>query len=147
MLPPLQDSHQWRPARGHTGDGVRPKPIVISDRFPGYEWIELESRQIYWAHLRRDFQAMIDRDGDGEDVGRELLWQSDKLFEYWHKVRDGTIRRSTFLQAISWLRPMVRSALGRGLRLLQDRGDMWRVAAPMGRPVDLYPGGRDRADE
>src|SRR5205807_248260 len=34
--------------------GEEPKPIVISDRFPGYEWIELKSRQICWAHLRRD---------------------------------------------------------------------------------------------
>jgi transposase len=95
--------------------GRRPRPIVISDRFPGYEWIELKSRQVCWAHLRRDFQAMIDRDDDGAEVGRQLLWQSNKLFESWHKVRDGTIRRSTFLQTVSWLRPMVRSSLGRGV--------------------------------
>lgn len=94
--------------------GVEPKPIVISDRFPGYEWIKPRSRQVCWAHLRRDFQAMIDRDGGGAEVGRQLLWQSNKLFEYWHKVRDGTIRRSTFLQAVAWLRPMVRSSLERG---------------------------------
>jgi transposase len=94
--------------------GEEPKPIVISDRFPGYEWIKLRSRQVCWAHLRRDFQAMIDRDGDGAEVGRQLLWQSNKLFEYWHKVRDGTIRRSTFLQYMAWLRPMVRSSLRRG---------------------------------
>jgi transposase len=94
--------------------GERPKPIVISDRFPGYEWIELKSRQICWAHLRRDMQAMIDRDGDGAEVGRQLLWQSNKLFEAWHKVRDGTIRRSTFLQTMTWLRPMVRRSLERG---------------------------------
>jgi transposase len=94
--------------------GEEPKPIVISDRFPGYEWIELKSRQICWAHLRRDMQAMIDRNGDGAEVGRRLLWQSDKLFEAWHKVRDGTIRRSTFLQTVAWLRPMVRSTLERG---------------------------------
>lgn len=68
------------------------------------------------VHLRRDFQAMIDRDGDGAEVGRQLLWQSNKLFEYWHKVRDGTIRRSTFLQYMTWLRPMVRSSLERGSR-------------------------------
>src|SRR3954447_23346486 len=37
-----------------------------------------------------------------------------KLFEAWHKVRDGTIRRSTFLQTVAWLRPMVRSSLERG---------------------------------
>jgi transposase len=57
---------------------------------------------------------MIDRDGDGAEVGRRLLWQSNKLFESWHKVRNGTIRRSTFLQTVSWLRPMVRSSLERG---------------------------------
>jgi transposase len=68
------------------------------------------------VHLRRDFQAMIDRDGDGAEVGRQLLWQSGKLFESWHKVRDGTIRRSTFLQTVAWLRPMVRSSLERGSR-------------------------------
>lgn len=96
--------------------GVEPKPIVISDRFPGYEWIKLKSRQVCWAHLRRDFQAMIDRDGDGSEVGRQLLWQSNKLFESWHKVRDGTIQRSTFLQTVAWLRPMVRSSLERGSR-------------------------------
>jgi transposase len=91
--------------------GEQPKPIVISDRFPGYEWIKLGSRQICWAHLRRDMQAMIDRDGDGAEVGRRLLWQSGKLFEAWHKARDGTIQRSTFLQTVAWLRPMVRSTL------------------------------------
>jgi transposase len=41
--------------------------------------------------------------------GRERV-----LFEYWHKVRDGTIQRSTFLQYMAWLRPMVRSSLERG---------------------------------
>jgi transposase len=94
--------------------GEEPKPIVISDRFPGYEWIKLKSRQVCWAHLRRDMQAMIDRNGDGAEVGRRLLWQSNKLFESWHKVRDGTIQRSTFLQAVAWLRPMVRSTLESG---------------------------------
>ncbi len=96
--------------------GEEPKPIVISDRCPGYEWIKLKSRQVCWAHLRRDFQAMIDRDGDGAEVGRQLLWQSNELFESWHKVRDGTIQRSTFHQYLAWLRPMVRSSLGRGSR-------------------------------
>jgi transposase len=76
--------------------GEQPKPIVISDRFPGYEWISLKSRQVCWAHLRRDMQAMIDR-------------------ESWHKARDGTIQRSTFLQTVAWLRPMVRSSLESGV--------------------------------
>jgi transposase len=43
-----------------------------------------------------------------------LLWQSDKLFDAWRKVRDRPIRRSTFLQTVAWLRPMVRPSLERG---------------------------------
>ncbi len=110
----------FRAARSRSGAvdwdllGEQPRPIVISDRFPGYEWIELKSRQICWAHLRRDMQAMIDRSGDGTEVGRRLLWQSGKLFEAWHKARDGTIQRTTLLQTVAWLRPMVRLTLERG---------------------------------
>ncbi len=37
-----------------------------------------------------------------------------RLFEAWYKVRDGTIRRSTFRQTVAWLRPMVRSSLEDG---------------------------------
>ena len=33
--------------------GEEPKPVVISDRFPGYEWIKLRSRQVCWAHTIR----------------------------------------------------------------------------------------------
>jgi transposase len=33
--------------------GEEPEPIVISDRFPGYEWIKLPSRQVCWAHTIR----------------------------------------------------------------------------------------------
>jgi transposase len=113
--------------------GEEPKPIVISDRFPGYEWIKLKSRQVCWAHLRRDFQAMIDRDGDGVEVGRQLLWQSNKLFESWHKVRDGTIQRSTFLQTVAWLRPMVRSSLERG-----SHCDCAKTAATCGELLRLW---------
>jgi transposase len=112
--------------------GEEPKPIVISDRFPGYEWIKLRSRQVCWAHLRRDFQAMIDRDDDGSEVGRQLLWQSNKLFESWHKVRDGTIQRSTFSQTVAWLRPMVRLSLERGsqcacAKTATTRGELLRL--------------------
>ncbi|MFO0951961.1 MAG: transposase [Isosphaeraceae bacterium] len=49
--------------------GEEPRPIIIGDRFPGYEWITLKSRQVA-GRLRRDMQAMIDRDNDGaESVG------------------------------------------------------------------------------
>ena len=46
--------------------GENPEKVVICDRYSGYLWVVL--KQWCWAHLRRDFQAMIDRD-DGRFRG------------------------------------------------------------------------------
>src|SRR5438309_5996640 len=78
-------------ARGLLGTDRR--KVVISDRFKSYAWVK--RRQFCWAHLRRDFQAMIDRGGEAGEVGRRLLEHSDALFRWWHRVRDGTLARST----------------------------------------------------
>ena len=65
--------------------------VVTSDRFSAYEWMAARWRQICWAHLRRDFQAMIDRGGDGRPIGETLLKLSHRLFHNWHRARDGTL--------------------------------------------------------
>jgi hypothetical protein len=59
-------------SRGH--DGLRALlggRVIISDRFPTYA--RAPNRQLCWAHLRRDFQAMIDRGSGGEVIGERLL--------------------------------------------------------------------------
>ena len=52
--------------------GAKTDQVVGSDRFSAYDWITARWRQICWRHLRRDFQAMIDRGGDGEPIGRAV---------------------------------------------------------------------------
>jgi transposase len=96
--------------------GSRDNQVVGSDRFSAYEWITARWRQICWAHLRRDFQAMIDRGGAGENVGRQLLSLSDRLFGHWHRVRDGTLEWSSFQERMSRLRREVKQALLEGSR-------------------------------
>src|SRR4051812_2209600 len=66
------------------------------------------------VHLRRDFQAMIDRGGEAGGVGRRLLDHSDALFRWWHRVRDGTLARSSFRLYASWVRQCLRDDLHRG---------------------------------
>ena len=44
--------------------------IVCSDRWSAYSKLPLELRQICWAHLKRDFQKLIDRGGPAEAIGR-----------------------------------------------------------------------------
>lgn len=96
--------------------GSRDNQVVGSDRFSAYEWIMARWRQVCWAHLRRDFQAMIDRRGDGEAVGRQLLLRSNRLFRHWHRVRDGTLGWDVFQERMSRLRREVKRALEDGSR-------------------------------
>src|SRR5262249_6989652 len=93
--------------------------VVISDRFPSYGWIE--QHQYCWSHLRRDFQAMIDRQDEGSAVGSDLLASSDRLFHWWHKYRDGEMAWSTFLGYARPIRWGVRQALSRGAACASEK--------------------------
>jgi transposase len=88
--------------------------VITTDRYKGYLWLPLRQRQICWAHLLRDFQAMVDRADAGAPIGEELLCCADDLFTWWYRVRDGTLSRSTFQRYVAELRPWVRSQLEAG---------------------------------
>jgi transposase len=87
--------------------------VATCDRLKSYWWIG--RLQWCWAHLRRDFQAMIDRGNEGQAVGASLLGQSNTLFHLWHQVSQGTLSRALFREAIQPVRQAVRRALRRGL--------------------------------
>ena len=70
--------------------------VIGSDRYSAYSFLPLKQRQICWAHLRRDFQKMIDRGGASKDIGQVLLALTDQMFTWWHRVRDGPLKRSSF---------------------------------------------------
>src|SRR5262249_22139972 len=89
--------------------------LICSDRWSAYQLIPAERRQLCWAHLRRDFQAMIDRGGAACAIGEQLLSHADMLFGLWYKVRDGTRGRRWLLRHVDgWLRGEVRALLEEG---------------------------------
>lgn len=91
--------------------------IVVSDRWKVYEVLPDGRRQLCWAHLIRDFRALSARRGTSRRLGEDLLALSGVLFEYWPKVRDGTMSRQGFVrEVLSAIRPDVMSLLRRGLR-------------------------------
>ena len=92
--------------------GEAPEKVAICDRYGGYAWVLC--KQWCWAHLRRDFQAMIDRDDGGSAVGRALLKLSDDLFWGWHRVGDGQLEWDDFLSWAVPIRAGVRHELGVG---------------------------------
>jgi transposase len=93
--------------------GTDRRKVVISDRLKSYTWIQ--RRQFCWAHLNRDFQAMVDRGGESAEVGRKLLEHSEEVFDWWHRVRDGTMARATLRTHVAILRFFFRADLRRGV--------------------------------
>jgi transposase len=88
--------------------------VVGSDRYAGYD--HFERRQLCWAHLVRDFQAMSEVEGRAGRNGRQLLEAAEELFRHWHKARDGTIQGWTMRRRLWRLRGRVHRLLRRGVR-------------------------------
>jgi transposase len=93
--------------------GTDARKVVVSDRLKSYGWIK--RRQYCRAHLDRDFQAMVDRGGESAEVGRRLLGHSERLSDWWHRVRDGTMARATLRSKVAVMRSSFREDLRRGV--------------------------------
>lgn len=78
--------------------------ILISDRYPAYNWLDVEQRQVCWAHLKRDLTAIAERSGVSKAIGQALLQRERRLFRWWHRVRDGTMSRQQLVLAVKSLR-------------------------------------------
>jgi transposase len=88
--------------------------IVISDRWAVYDRFAVRLRQLCWAHLIRDFQGLFETTGPGKEIGGELLCFADDIFNFWYRVRDGTMKRSTFRKHVNQQRPWLRELLTQG---------------------------------
>jgi len=114
-----------RPSRGSVVArellGTAYPGIVGSDRYGGYGWVDRLRRQVCWAHLRRDFQAFVERGGESARVGQALLDATERLFALWYRVRDGTLSRAAFQEAVVPVRAEVGTLLRAGQALTHAR--------------------------
>jgi transposase len=94
--------------------GERFGGILVTDRYSAYNWYPVRWRQLCWAHLLRDFAAMRDRGGCSAELGEALLAQAHQMFTWWHRVREGTLHRSTFRSYMTPLRREVERLLEAG---------------------------------
>jgi transposase len=95
--------------------------FITSDRYPGYNHLAAANRQICWAHLKRDFQAIAERMGDSKTTGEGLLEQSKELFRLWQQVRDGTLQRLEFQQLVEPVKAKVSELLFAGTQSANSR--------------------------
>ena len=76
-------------------------------RYPRLQWC--------WAHLKRDFQALIDSpDQQLKRLGRDLMRETKTLFAEVARCRDGTITRDTLKRNLAPVRREVEALLLRG---------------------------------
>lgn len=108
--------------------GERFGGIVSSDRFSAYTPLNLEQRQICWAHLKRDFTRIAERPGVAGELGQALLAQQKLLFEHWYRVRDGTLGRPEFISVVSPIRQQIRTLLEEGAGYAISKGEKTPLA-------------------
>jgi transposase len=94
--------HAQRSAKGLAailGESI--EGIVHSDRWHVYLQVPEERRQLCWAHLKRDFQKIVDCGGPSVFVGRRGLRLVKNLFAAWHAFQAGTITRLRLQELIA----------------------------------------------
>ena len=106
------------PTRGAAGLaallGKKIKGVISSDRWSVYGQLKLGLRQLCWAHLKRDFQKLVDRGGDAKDIGAMGLGAVDVVFLLWHAFLGGGMTRSKLQREIALVRQTLREWLERG---------------------------------
>ncbi len=87
--------------------------IINCDRAKMY-W-RAKRLQWCWAHLKRDFQALIDHsDKQVQRLGHDLMRQVKLMFQHWKRYKDGEISWKTFRVYMSPVRKELNRLLLRG---------------------------------
>lgn len=100
-------------AREILGDSFQ--GITNSDRWSAYNWLKTALRQLCWAHLLRDFQAFVERGGKSQQLGEAILTQAELMFQWWHKVHDGTMTHADFQEQMQSVQQRVGECLRQGV--------------------------------
>jgi transposase len=67
--------------------------ILCSDRWRAYDEWPTERRQFCWAHLKRNWEKMLERGGKAKEIAEACLSIHGRVFELWHLFRGGGCTR------------------------------------------------------
>jgi transposase len=114
------------------GESVR--GILCSDRWRVYDQVPVEQRQVCWAHLKRNWEALVERGGSAARVGSACLDAERRVFELWHLFRGGGCSREELDRRMYTPMKELEAILVRGRRS-RDR----RTARFCARLLGVYP--------
>lgn len=108
----IQASRGKKVLRSMLGDF---KNIVISDRYAAYNIFDSSQRQICWAHLKRDFTKLSEKDNKIiARIGKKLLDCESGLFKIWHEFKSEKINRDELLRQAKPIQQRVGELLEQG---------------------------------
>lgn len=62
--------------------GKEPTGWLVSDRYAVYDWVDVQRRQVCWAHLLRDVRRISERAAQPGRIGRRLLGLGYLMFRW-----------------------------------------------------------------
>jgi transposase len=93
------------------------KGILCSDRWVVYnQWPDPSARQLCWAHLKRNWEKMVERGGAAKRIGDRFLAIHKRVFESWHLFRGGGCPRTELLDQIAPLIEKMDDVIAAGRR-------------------------------
>jgi transposase len=101
--------------------GERFAGYLSSDRWAAYTWLDPTRRQVCWAHLKRDFQQLVDYGGPGRPIGQDALRLLGGLFGAWADLRADPTPRPRFVRRARQYQWRLRRVLERGQQAPCDK--------------------------
>lgn len=91
------------------------KNIITSDRYAAYNYFDSSQRQVCWAHLKRDFTRLSEKDDKIiARIGKSLLAYEATLFDVWHEFKQHRITRDELLRQSLPIRKQIEELLEQG---------------------------------
>jgi hypothetical protein len=90
--------------------------IICSDRWGAYADLPLSTRQVCWAHLKRDFERLYELSAGTRPIGRAGRRAVKKVFAIWKDFKDQRIDRAELQARLQAVRISLHRALQRGAK-------------------------------
>jgi len=89
--------------------------FITSDRYAAYNYFSSDKRQIFRAHLKRDFTKVAEKKDELiARIGKDLLLCQAKLFELWHQYKLQYFSRDELIRKTKPIRYKVGELLEQG---------------------------------
>ena len=99
--------------------------IVVSDRWPGYDHLDPEQRQVCWSHLQRDFRRHSEGLAEQQAFGEQGLELTARVFKAWrayqYEHHDRRQLKAEIEPIQTQLRPLLENAGHKGPRTRRHR--------------------------